>query len=86
MKKITLLLALTSVLLVSFSAVAFAGPVYDATTGAYTGWAADVDSTMLQPVTDSLTGNLGVLLPVGITILAVLIGVALIPRIIWKFF
>ena len=41
---------------------------------------------MLEPVVDSITGNLGVLLPVGLTILAVMIGVALIPRIIWKFF
>lgn len=45
-----------------------------------------ITETMLQPVVDSITGNLGVLLPVGLTILAVMIGVALIPRIIWKFF
>lgn len=45
-----------------------------------------ITEAMLQPVVDSITGNLGVLLPVGLTILAVMIGVALIPRIIWKFF
>jgi len=45
-----------------------------------------ITETMLEPVVDSITGNLGVLLPVGLTILAVMIGVALIPRIIWKFF
>lgn len=45
-----------------------------------------VTADMLQPIVDSITGNLGVLLPVGVTILAVMIGVALIPRIIWKFF
>ena len=45
-----------------------------------------VTSAMLEPVMDSITGNLGVLLPVGLTILAVMVGVALIPRIIWKFF
>lgn len=45
-----------------------------------------VTQAMLQPVIDSITGNLGVLLPVGLTILAVMVGVALIPRIIWKFF
>lgn len=51
-----------------------------------TGVAVQVTQEMLQPVIDSITGNLGVLLPVGLTILAVMIGVALIPRIIWKFF
>lgn len=45
-----------------------------------------ITEAMLEPVVDSITGNLGVLLPVGLTILAVMIGVALIPRIIWKFF
>jgi hypothetical protein len=44
-----------------------------------------VTAAMLEPVMDSITGNLGVLLPVGLTILAVMVGVALIPRIIWKF-
>ena len=46
----------------------------------------NVTSAMLAPITDSITSNLGVLLPVGITVMAVLIGVALIPRIIYKFF
>lgn len=45
-----------------------------------------ITSDMLSPITSSVTGNLGVLLPVGITLMAVMIGVALIPRIIWKFF
>lgn len=45
-----------------------------------------VTAEMLEPVTDAITGNLAVLLPVGLTILAVMVGVALIPRIIWKFF
>lgn len=46
----------------------------------------NVTSEMLQPVVDAITSNLGVLLPVGITIMAILIGIALIPRIIYKFF
>lgn len=46
----------------------------------------NVTSTMLEPITDAITSNLAVLLPVGITIMGVLIGVALIPRIIYKFF
>lgn len=46
----------------------------------------NVTSAMLEPITTSITSNLGVLLPVGLTIMAVLIGVSLIPRIIYKFF
>lgn len=45
-----------------------------------------VTSAMLQPISDAITSNLGVLLPVGITIMAIMIGVSLIPRIIYKFF
>lgn len=46
----------------------------------------NVTSAMLEPIVDSITGNLGTLLPVGLTIMAVMIGVSLIPRIIYKFF
>lgn len=46
----------------------------------------NVTSDMLSPITNSITSNMGVLLPVGITIMAILIGVSLIPRIIYKFF
>lgn len=46
----------------------------------------NVTSAMLGPITSAITDNLGVLLPVGITIMAVMIGVSLIPRIIYKFF
>lgn len=46
----------------------------------------NVTSSMLSPITDAITSNLGVLLPVGLTIMAILIGVSLIPRIIYKFF
>lgn len=45
-----------------------------------------ITAEMLKPITDALTGNLGVLLPVGIGIMAVMLGIALIPRIVWKFF
>lgn len=44
-----------------------------------------VTSGMVQPILDTLTANLGVLLPVGVTIMGVMIGVSLIPRIIYKF-
>lgn len=41
---------------------------------------------MFKPLTDAITSNLGVLLPVGITIMGIMIGVSLIPRIVYKFF
>ena len=44
-----------------------------------------ITSEMLSPITSALTDNLGVLLPVGITIMGVMIGVSLIPRIVYKF-
>lgn len=45
-----------------------------------------VTSAMLQPITNAITGNLDVLLPVGLGIMAIMIGVSLIPRIVYKFF
>lgn len=48
--------------------------------------AVTVTSGMLQPITTAVTGNLDVLLPVGIAIMAIMLGVSLIPRIIYKFF
>jgi hypothetical protein len=54
--------------------------------GTGTSMLVNVTSDMLEPISDAITGNLGVLLPIGITIMAVMLGVALIPRIIWKFF
>lgn len=41
---------------------------------------------MLEPITTAVTGNLGTLLPVGIGIMGIMLGVSLIPRIIYKFF
>lgn len=40
---------------------------------------------MLSGITSAVTDNLGVLLPVGLTIMGVMIGVSLIPRIVYKF-
>lgn len=45
-----------------------------------------ITSEMIQPIVDSITQNLGVLLPIGISIMAIMIGVRLIPRIIYRFF
>lgn len=39
----------------------------------------------LDAITTALTANLGVLLPIGITIMGTIIGVSLIPRIVYKF-
>lgn len=44
-----------------------------------------IDAEMLAPLTTALTSNLDVLLPVGITIMGVMVGVSLIPRIVYKF-
>lgn len=44
--------------------------------------AAVVDAADLAVLTTSITDNLEVLIPVGISIMAVMIGVALIPKVI----
>ena len=44
-----------------------------------------VTAEMLAPISTTLTSNLDVLLPVGISIMGVMIGVGLIPRIVYKF-
>ena len=44
-----------------------------------------VDASMLAPITEALTSNLDVLLPVGIGIMGTMIGISLIPRIVYKF-
>lgn len=44
-----------------------------------------ITADMLKPITQALTDNIGVLLPVGITIMGIMIGVSLIPRIVYKF-
>lgn len=40
---------------------------------------------MLDPIVSNINSDLGVLLPVGITIMGIMIGVSLIPRIVYKF-
>lgn len=44
-----------------------------------------ISAEMLAPITTALTSNLSTLLPVGITIMGTMIGVSLIPRIVYKF-
>lgn len=43
-------------------------------------------SDMFDPLISAINTNLGVLLPVGLTIMGIMIAVSLIPRIIYKFF
>ena len=43
-------------------------------------------SDMFTSLTTAITTNLGVLLPIGLTIMGIMICVSLIPRIIYKFF
>lgn len=45
-----------------------------------------VTTEMLAPITTAVTSNLTLLVPVGIGIMALMIGVALIPKIIYRFF
>lgn len=47
--------------------------------------AAFLKPEMLKPITDAITSNLQVLLPVGVGIMGTIIAVGLIPRIIYKF-
>lgn len=43
-------------------------------------------SDMFTPITDTVQGNLPVLVGAGITLMAINIGISLIPRIVYKFF
>jgi hypothetical protein len=45
-----------------------------------------ITAEMLEPITAAVTDNLGVLLPIGIGLMAIMIGVRLIPRIVYSFF
>lgn len=44
-----------------------------------------ITAEMLAPITTTLETNLAVLVPVGIGIMGTMIGVGLIPRIVYKF-
>lgn len=45
----------------------------------------EITSIMLQPITEALSTNLTALVPTGIAIMGSMIGVSLIPRIVYKF-
>lgn len=44
-----------------------------------------ITTEMLAPITDAITANIGVILPVGIAIFGILLGVGLVPYLIKKF-
>lgn len=48
--------------------------------------AATVDASMVDGLTSTFEANVGVLIPVGITIMGVMLGVRVIPRIVYTFF
>lgn len=44
-----------------------------------------ITSEMLEPILDYITGNIAVIIPVGIAVMGIMIGIALVPRIIKRF-
>ena len=44
-----------------------------------------ITADMLEPITDAIANNITVLIPVGIGVMGTMIGVSLIPRIVYKF-
>ena len=44
-----------------------------------------ITADMLAPITDAIANNITVLIPVGIGVMGTMIGVSLIPRIVYKF-
>lgn len=53
--------------------------------GLNTASSVSVTSEMLKPFVDGVTGNISVILPVGLVIFAIMFGVNLVPRILRKF-
>ena len=44
-----------------------------------------ITDTMLEPIVDYIVGNLAVIVPVGITIMGIMMGIGLIPKVLGKF-
>ncbi len=44
-----------------------------------------LEADQFTGLTDTITSNLDVLIPVGLTIMGIMIAVSLIPRIVYKF-
>lgn len=45
-----------------------------------------ITTEMLAPITTAITTNLALLTPVGIGLMAAMVGISLIPKVIYKFF
>ena len=46
----------------------------------------ELTPTMFQPLLDTITTNVGVLLPIGLTIMGIFVAISLIPKIFYRFF
>lgn len=44
-----------------------------------------ITAEMLEPVVDTLTANIGVIVPVGITLFAAVLSIKFIPKLFQKF-
>lgn len=41
---------------------------------------------MFQPILTTITENVGVLLPIGLTIMGIFVAISLVPKIFYRFF
>ena len=53
--------------------------------GAVTGMTFAITSAMIEPISTAISSGLSTLVPIGIGIMAAMVGISLIPRIIYKF-
>lgn len=44
-----------------------------------------ITSELVKPITDAISSGLTTLVPIGLTVMGAMIGIGLIPRIIYKF-
>ena len=44
-----------------------------------------ITADMLEPIVTTITANATELIPVGLTVMGIMVGIGLIPRIIYKF-
>ena len=45
-----------------------------------------INASMLAPITEAITSGLTECVPVGVGIMALMLGVSLIPKVIYRFF
>lgn len=45
----------------------------------------EITSALVQPIKSAIDSGLDVLVPIGIGVMAVMVGIGLIPRVIYKF-